>query len=41
MTARKVTMDLLIADHHMDCLACEAADDCELLTVSAYLGHQA
>jgi formate dehydrogenase major subunit len=36
--ARKVTMDLLIADHHMDCLACEAADDCELLTVSAYLG---
>ena len=36
--ARKVTMDLLIADHHMDCLACEAADDCELLTVAAYLG---
>jgi formate dehydrogenase major subunit len=38
--ARKVTMELLIADHHMDCLACEAADDCELLTVSAYLGIQ-
>ncbi len=36
--ARKVTMDLLIADHHMDCLACEAADDCGLLTVAAYLG---
>ena len=39
-TARKVTMDLLIADHHMDCLACEAADDCGLLTVTSYLGIQ-
>jgi formate dehydrogenase major subunit len=38
--ARKVTMDLLIADHHMDCLACEAADDCGLLTVTAYLGME-
>ncbi len=38
--SRKVTMDLLIADHHMDCLACEAADDCELLTVASYLGIQ-
>ena len=37
---RKVTMNLLIADHHMDCLACEAADDCGLLTVAAYLGIQ-
>lgn len=36
--ARNVTMELLIADHHMDCLACEAADDCELLRVAAYLG---
>jgi formate dehydrogenase major subunit len=36
--ARKVSMELLIADHHMDCLACEAADDCELLRVAAYLG---
>ena len=31
-------MELLIADHHMDCLACAAAHDCELLKVSAYLG---
>lgn len=38
--ARKVAMELLIADHHMDCLACEAADDCELLNVAAYLGIQ-
>ena len=36
--SRKVTMDLLIADHHMDCLACEAADDCGLLTTTSYLG---
>jgi len=38
--SRKVTMELLIADHDMDCLACEAANDCELLTVSSYLGIQ-
>jgi formate dehydrogenase major subunit len=36
--ARKVAMELLILDHDMDCLACEAADDCELLKVAAYLG---
>lgn len=35
--SRKNTMELLIADHHMDCLACEAADDCALLDISAYL----
>jgi len=35
---RKVAMELLIADHHMDCLACAAANDCELLRISAYLG---
>jgi formate dehydrogenase alpha subunit len=29
---------LLIADHHMDCLACAAANDCALLKDSAYLG---
>lgn len=31
-------MELLIADHHMDCLACAAAHDCGLLKISAYLG---
>lgn len=36
--ARKVAMELLILDHDMDCLTCEAADDCELLKVAAYLG---
>lgn len=38
--SRVVTMELLIADHHMDCLACAAANDCDLLTVSTYLGIQ-
>lgn len=36
--ARKIAMELLIADHHMDCLACAAANDCALLDTSAYLG---
>jgi len=38
--ARKIAMELLIADHHMDCLACAAAHDCALLDTSAYLGIQ-
>jgi formate dehydrogenase alpha subunit len=36
--ARTIAMELLIADHHMDCLACAAATDCGLLRDSAYLG---
>ncbi len=36
--ARTTAMELLIADHHMDCLACSAANDCALLRDSAYLG---
>jgi formate dehydrogenase major subunit len=38
--ARTVAMELLIADHHMDCLACAAAHNCELLKISAYLDIQ-
>ena len=38
--ARKTAMELLIAAHHMDCLACIAAHDCTLLEISAYLGIQ-
>ncbi|MCP4306226.1 MAG: molybdopterin-dependent oxidoreductase, partial [bacterium] len=38
--ARKIATELLIADHHMDCLACAAANDCGLLDTSAYLGIQ-
>ena len=39
-SSRKIAMELLIADHHMDCLACAAANDCGLLDISAYLGIQ-
>ena len=38
--SRKIAMELLIADHHMDCLACAAANNCDLLNISAYLGIQ-
>jgi formate dehydrogenase major subunit len=38
--SRKIAMELLIADHHMDCLACAAANDCGLLIISAHLGIQ-
>lgn len=38
--ARTIALELLIADHHMDCLACAAANDCALLDSSAYLGIQ-
>lgn len=38
--SRRIAMELLIADHHMDCLACAAANDCDLLKISAYLGIQ-
>jgi len=38
--ARETALELLIADHHMDCLACSAASDCALLDASAYLGIQ-
>jgi formate dehydrogenase major subunit len=38
--ARRIAMELLISDHHMDCLACAAASDCGLLDISAYLGIQ-
>ncbi len=37
---RTIAMELLIADHHMDCLACVAANDCGLLNISTYLGIQ-
>lgn len=38
--ARQTAMEMLIADHDMDCLACAAANDCELLNISAYIGIQ-
>jgi formate dehydrogenase major subunit len=36
--ARTIALEMLIADHHMDCLACPAANDCGLLDASAYMG---
>jgi formate dehydrogenase major subunit len=36
--SRAVIMEMLVATHHMDCLACKAATDCELLRTSSYLG---
>jgi formate dehydrogenase major subunit len=35
---RQIAMELLIANHHMDCLACAAALDCELLRIANYIG---
>jgi formate dehydrogenase major subunit len=39
--SRKAVMEMLVATHHMDCLACKASTDCELLKVSNYLGIDA
>ena len=36
--SRRITMELIIANHHGDCLACAKNQDCELLTVARYLG---
>lgn len=35
---RRTTIDLLIADHPMDCLTCRKNQQCELQQVAAYLG---
>ena len=36
--SRRITMELIIANHHGDCLACVKNQDCELLKVARYLG---
>ncbi len=36
--ARRMTVELLIADHPQDCLACSSNQNCELQKVAAYLG---
>jgi formate dehydrogenase major subunit len=38
--SRSMVMEMLIADHHMDCLACNSSSFCELQRISAYLGIQ-
>lgn len=35
---REITLELLIANHHGDCLACAKNDTCELLKISSYVG---
>jgi len=36
--SRRITMELIIANHHGDCLACAKNQDCELLKIARYLG---
>jgi formate dehydrogenase alpha subunit len=36
--SRRITMELIIANHHGDCLTCVKNQDCELLKISRYLG---
>jgi len=36
--SRRITMELIIANHHGDCLTCAKNQDCELLKVARYLG---
>lgn len=35
---RRVTVELLVADHHSDCLACGKNDDCKLQEISRFVG---
>jgi len=36
--SRRVTMELIIANHHGDCFTCAKNQDCELLKIARYLG---
>jgi formate dehydrogenase alpha subunit len=36
--SRRITMELIVANHHGDCLACAKNQGCELLKVARYLG---
>ena len=38
--ARRITMELIIANHHGDCLTCAKNQDCELLKIAQYLGME-
>jgi len=38
--ARRITMELIIANHHGDCLTCAKNQDCELLKIARYLGME-
>jgi formate dehydrogenase alpha subunit len=36
--SRRITMELITANHHGDCLTCPKNQDCELLKIARYLG---
>ena len=36
--SRRITMDLIIANHHGDCLTCTKSNQCELQSMARYLG---
>jgi predicted molibdopterin-dependent oxidoreductase YjgC len=36
--SRRITMELISANHHGDCLTCAKNQDCELLKIARYLG---
>jgi formate dehydrogenase alpha subunit len=38
--SRRITMELISANHHGDCLACAKNQDCELLEIARYLGME-
>jgi formate dehydrogenase alpha subunit len=38
--SRRITMELISANHHGDCLACAKNQDCELLEIAQYLGME-
>ena len=38
--ARRITMELIIANHHGDCLTCAVNQDCELLKIARHLGME-
>ncbi|MBE9469888.1 MAG: formate dehydrogenase subunit alpha [Chloroflexi bacterium] len=38
--SRRITMELIIANHHGDCLTCAVNQQCELLKIARYLGME-
>lgn len=38
INTRKISLELLIANHKMECLSCARGNDCELLNISAFVG---
>jgi formate dehydrogenase alpha subunit len=37
-STRRIALEMLIANHHGDCLTCSKHDTCELLKIAAYVG---